>query len=48
MNTRDKEILQHILKYCNEIDQAVDCFGDDETEFISNAVYRNAVSMPIQ
>lgn len=48
MNTRDKEILQHILKYCDEIDQAIDCFGDNETAFMSNAVYRNAVSMPIQ
>lgn len=45
---RDRDIIRHILRYCQEIDQAVDRFGDQKELFIEDAVYRNAVSMPIQ
>ena len=44
----DVTIVRHILKYCCEVEQAVACFGGGEAEFMANAVYRNAVSMPVQ
>ena len=45
---RDRDIIVHILRYCQEIDQAVARFGDSEALFMEDAVYRNAVSMPVQ
>ena len=48
MNNRDRELLFHIQRYCLEIDEAVAHFGDDEKVFMTDSVYRNAVSMPVQ
>lgn len=48
ISARDLSIVRHMLKYCREIDEAVSFFGDDERRFMNNAVFRNAVSMPIQ
>lgn len=48
LSKRDASILRHIMKYCREIDEAIAHFGDDESIFMENVVYRNAVSMPIQ
>lgn len=45
---RDYQIIQHIFRYCEEIDEAMSHFGLDYTGFQKNAVYRNAVSMPVQ
>ena len=45
---KDRSIIHHILKYCQEADAAVDYFGNDESTFMNNPIYRNAVSMPIQ
>jgi len=48
LSARDASILRHMLKYCREIDEALAYFGDDEALFMESAVFRNAVSMPIQ
>lgn len=48
MNDRDASIVRHIQRYCEEIAAAVERFGDDREAFMSDPVYRNAVSMPIQ
>ena len=48
LSFRDASILRHMLKYCQEIDAALALFGDDEAHFLENAVFRNAVCMPIQ
>lgn len=48
MNARDRHIIHHIGRYCDEVNAAVECFGDDRDLFMSSAVYRNAVAMPIQ
>ena len=48
LSQRDKDILNHMVTYCGEIDAAFDLFGRDEEIFKSNAVFRNAVSMPLQ
>ena len=48
MNDRDASIVRHMRRYCEEIDSAVTRFGDDRETFMTDPVYRNAVSMPIQ
>lgn len=48
LSVRDASIIRHILNYCQEIDDAIAFFGDDEDLFLNSAVYRNAISMPIQ
>lgn len=48
MNDRDLSIIQHILRYCDEVRFAIERFGDDREVFLTDPVYRNAVSMPIQ
>ena len=45
---RDSEIIKHILRYCDEIDLAVNRFGRNQEIFAKDPVYRNAVSMPVQ
>ena len=48
MNSRDLDLILHMRRYCGEIEAAVQHFGDDEAVFMADAVYRNAVSMPVQ
>lgn len=45
---RDTVIIRHMVRYCEEIDAAITSFGDSESVFLENPVYRNAVSMPVQ
>lgn len=47
LNEVDIQILQHIIRYCDEVLATVEMFGDDKQEFLQNFIYRNAVSMPI-
>jgi len=47
MNERDKNILEHIICYCNEINDANDQFGSSLDVLKANSVYKNAVSMCI-
>ena len=42
---RDLTIIQKMLKYCDEIDEAHSSFGRSFEAFRSNSVYRNAVSL---
>lgn len=39
---RDKSILIHIVRYCDQISEAIDIFGNDYTIFLSTNTYRNA------
>lgn len=39
---RDKNVLAHIMQYCDQIAEAVDLFGDDYRIFSSSNTYRNA------
>jgi uncharacterized protein with HEPN domain len=45
LNERDKDILEHIIKYCDETKQAIAMFGDSLNVLKENAIYKNAVSM---
>jgi len=47
MNERDKIILIHLIRYCNEIYDANDQFGNSLDVLKTNNVYKNAVSMCI-
>lgn len=45
MNTRDENILIHIVAYCDQINEAVLHFGRDEAIFFADKVYQNAVAL---
>ena len=47
MNNRDYDILEHIIRFCDEIDEAINHFGNTYDELESSSVYKNAVSMCI-
>ena len=45
---KDCQILQHIVRYCNEVEATVSVLGKNKHEFMKDFIYCNAVSMPIQ
>ncbi len=47
MPERDRNILQHILRYCREIETAHDDFGHSRERFDHSTTYQNAISMCI-
>ena len=47
MNYRDIDLLEHIIRYCDEVDEAKNHFGDTYNELESSRIYKNAVSMCI-
>ena len=44
---RNRDIIEHILRYCNQIETAHDDFGKSKERFIESTTYQNAVSMCI-
>lgn len=44
-NERNIDILEHIIKYCNEIFDTQSYFGSSFEVFKVNPIYRNAVAM---
>ena len=44
---RDRNIIEHILRYCLEIETAHDDFGHSRERFDHSTTYQNAVSMCI-
>lgn len=47
MFERDLSIIEKIVNYCEEINNAVSFFGDEYDIFRNNSIYKNAVSMCI-
>ena len=47
LNTKDAQNLEHIIKYCTDIQMAIKHFGKEEEIFSHNPVYLNACSMPL-
>ena len=45
MSERDVEILNNILKYCKQIDEANRQFNSNRDSFEENSVYRNSVAI---
>lgn len=44
---RDRDIIEHILRYCDQIDTAHRDFGCSKQRFIESTTYQNAISMCI-
>lgn len=42
---KNKDVLEHIVKYCNEIIETQAYFGNSFEVFKANSIYRNAVAM---
>ena len=47
LNNKDRQILDHIVKYCDEVDLAIFEYGNNKETFLNNPVFRNACAMPI-
>ena len=47
MNERNTDILKHIIRYCNEIKDARDRFGDSIDSLRADVHFRNSVAMCI-
>ena len=47
MKSKDYFVLKKIIEYCNQVDEAVNMFGNDFDCFAKNSVYRNACCMCI-
>ncbi|MDR3012650.1 MAG: DUF86 domain-containing protein [Chitinispirillales bacterium] len=45
LNNRDKNILERIIKYCDEINQTIAAFDNTLETLKSSVIYKNAVSM---
>ena len=44
---RDRDIVEHILRYCNQVETAHQDFGRSKDRFVESTTYQNAVSMCI-
>lgn len=44
---RNLSILEHMIAYCNQIEETVDRFGNEYALFASDAIYRNAAALCI-
>ena len=42
---RDRNIVRHILKYCDEVNTAHEDFSCSKEKFMSSSTYRNAVGL---
>lgn len=47
MNDKDKQLIEHMVRYCLEIMGTVDFFGKSRESFLSNYIYFNSCSTPI-
>ena len=47
MGNRNIDILEHIVRYCDEIDEARKRFGNSMEALLADSIYRNAVAMCI-
>ena len=47
MNSKDRQILLHIMKHCNEVAETVQRFSASKALFMSDHVFYNACSMAI-
>lgn len=44
---RDRDIVEHILRYCNQVETAHQDFGHSKERFVESTTYQNAISMCI-
>lgn len=46
-HNKDAQLLEHIIRYCDEIDLALEDYGRSRGRFEHSPVFRNACSMPL-
>jgi len=44
-DSRNADVLQHIILYCNDIADTIERFGDDYEVFAKDSAYRNATAL---
>jgi len=42
---RNADVLNHIVRYCEEIEKTIERFGEDYEVFSEDSVYQNAVAL---
>ena len=47
MNDRDRQLVEHMIRYCNEIKIAMKQFNSDKTIFMDNFLYFNSCTMSL-
>lgn len=47
MTSKDKDVLEHIIKYCSRINEDVERFGDKFEIFEADKAFKDSVSMNI-
>ena len=47
MDNSDVQRIRHIKTYCEDIADAIKCFGNDYESFVANIHYANSVSMSL-
>ena len=47
LESKDRQTLEHIIRYCDEIQMALQHFGKDEKIFKTDPVFLNSCSMPL-
>lgn len=47
IKNRDREAIEYIIRYCNDIDCAVSRFGNSFESFSNEPIYRHACTMCI-
>ena len=48
MLTRDEQLIERMIEYCDEIEGTLRYFDKDELRFNSDYIMRNALAMPLQ
>ena len=46
-DNRDKDVLKHIVKYCEEIEHTTRVMGNNFADFDHNSIYQNAIALCI-
>ena len=47
MNDRDRQLIEHMIRYCQEIKIAREQFNSDKNVFMNNFVYFNSCAMSL-
>jgi len=45
MNSKDLDILRHILRYCGQINETSNEFNNSKNRFLGSATFRNAICL---
>ena len=46
-HNKDMQLLEHIIRYCDEVEMALNEYGRSKERFLNSPVFRNACSMPL-